>query len=62
MTAELQESRFHSTVLSDQILTLQRTLNCAECRVREAKADVIKLNIQLQDVKAQRGIFTGTKN
>lgn len=55
----LKESRFHGVMLSDQLLQLQRKLRAAECSVHQYKSDSIRLNVQLEEIQASKGIFTG---
>ncbi|KAF2349083.1 hypothetical protein FHG87_020163, partial [Trinorchestia longiramus] len=56
--AQLQEQRFNAVLLGEQILGMQRRLNASERCLAESKAECIRLTVQLQDVHAEKGIFT----
>ena len=59
MKGKLKDARFQCTVLSDELETLRRNLHSAESSLRQSAAAALKLKMQLQDVHAQKGIFSG---
>ncbi|XP_018022230.1 protein Spindly-B isoform X1 [Hyalella azteca] len=53
----LREQQFQSVVQSDKMLQLQHKLHAAENNAAVARAECIKLSIQLHDLQAIRGIY-----